>query len=140
MDKAMPEVDAFGVDAAAGAEEVEVTWMLAGSILKPGGGGTELGNRDTPVAMPAGTYARGAPRRLERRSWAVGLAPKVEILGRGATIGGVTMGETGGATVVLHYGCCWCTQLPRSCPTSQETASGCPLAPEDVVAQSSCKC
>ena len=42
MGKAMPEVDAFGVDVAAGAEEVEVTQMLAGSSLKPGGGAREV--------------------------------------------------------------------------------------------------
>ena len=61
MGKAMPEVDAFGVDAAVGAEEVEVTRTLVGSILKPGGGGRVVGNRDTPVTMPAGTDARGTP-------------------------------------------------------------------------------
>ena len=75
--KAMPEVDAFGVDAAAGAEEVEVTRMLVGSILKPGGGGREVGKRDTPVAMPAGADTRGMlPRRLERRLWALASHPK----------------------------------------------------------------
>ena len=42
MGKAMPEVDTFGVDAAVGAEEVEVTRMLAGSSLKPGGGAGEV--------------------------------------------------------------------------------------------------
>ena len=57
----MPELDAFGVDAAAGAEEVEMTRMLVGSNLKPGGGAGEAWKRDTPVAMPAGTGARGAP-------------------------------------------------------------------------------
>ena len=42
MGKATPEVDAFGMDAAAGAEEVEVTQTLAHSILKPGGGPGEV--------------------------------------------------------------------------------------------------
>ena len=42
MGKAAPEVDAFGVDAAAGVEEVEATQMLVGSILKPGGGAREV--------------------------------------------------------------------------------------------------
>ena len=76
MGKLMPEVDAFGVDAAAGAEEVEVTRVLVGSILKPGGGGREDGKRDTPVTMPAGTDARGAPRRPGRRSWALASHPR----------------------------------------------------------------
>ena len=42
MGKAMPEVDAFSVDAAAGVEELEVTRTLVGSILKPGGGAREV--------------------------------------------------------------------------------------------------
>ena len=82
MGKAMPEVDTFGVDAAVGAKEVEVTWALVGSILKSGGGGREVGKRDTPVAMPAGTDARGR----SPEDWNGGrghcLAPKAEILGR----------------------------------------------------------
>ena len=61
MGRAMPELDAFGVDAAAGVEEVETTWMLPGSDLKPRGGVGEVWKRDTPVAMLAGTGARGAP-------------------------------------------------------------------------------
>ena len=69
--KVMPEVDAFGVDAAAGAEEVEVTWVLVGSILKPGGGGRQDGKRDTPVTMLGGTDARGTPQRPGRRLWAL---------------------------------------------------------------------
>ena len=97
--KAMPEVDAFSVDAAAGAEEVEVTWMLVGSILKPGGGGREVAKRDTPVAMPAGTDARGAPPKTGTEVVGTGLAPKAEIQGNGVTAGGGPMGVTGGATV-----------------------------------------
>ena len=97
--KAMPEVDAFGVDAAAGVEEVEVTRMLVGSILKPGGGAREVWKRDTPVTMPADTEARGAPPKTGMEVAGTGLAPKVEIPGRGAMAGGRTMGITGGATV-----------------------------------------
>ena len=68
-DKLTAEVDAFGVDVAVGAEEVEVTQALVSSILKPGGGGREDRKRDTPVAMPAGTDIRGGPpRRPGRRS------------------------------------------------------------------------
>ena len=104
MGKAMPEVDAFGVDAAVGAEEVEVTWMLVSSILKPGGGGREVGNRDTPVTMPAGTDARGAPPKTGTEVVGTGLAPKAEIPGRGVTAGGGTMGITGGATVGCTMG------------------------------------
>ena len=72
MGKATPEVDAFGVDAAAGAEEVEVTRMLVGSFLKPGGGAREVWERDTPVTMPAGTETG----RLERRLLALASHPK----------------------------------------------------------------
>ena len=76
MGKLMPEVDTFGVDTAAGADEMDFTQALVGSILKPGGGGREDEKRDTPVAMPAGTDARGAPpRRPGRRSWALALHP-----------------------------------------------------------------
>ena len=100
MGKLTPEVDAFGVDAAVGAEEVEVTRVLVGSILKPGGGGREDGKRDTPVTMPAGTDTRGAPPPKTRTEVVgTGLAPKAEILGRGVTAGGWTIGVTGGATV-----------------------------------------
>ena len=100
----MPEVDAFSVDAAAGAEEVEVTRTLVGSILKRGGGGREVGNRDTPVTMPAGTDTRGAPPKTGMEVVGTGLAPKVEIPGRGAMAGGGTMGVTGGATVGCTMG------------------------------------
>ena len=72
---------------------------LVGSILKPGGGGREVGNRDTPVAMPAETDARGAPPKTGTEVVGTGLAPKVEIPGRGVMAGGRTMGVTGGATV-----------------------------------------
>ena len=100
MGKLMPEVDAFGVDTAAGADKVEVTWALVGSILKPGGGGREDQKRDTPVAMPTGTDARGTPPPNTRDGGrGTGLAPKAEILGRGATAGGWTIGVTGGATL-----------------------------------------
>ena len=102
--KAMPEVDAFGMDAAAGAEEVEVTRMLVGSILKPGGGGREVLKRDTPVTMLAGTEARGAPLKTGTEVAGTGLTPKAEILGRGVTAGGGTMGITGGATVGCTMG------------------------------------
>ena len=102
----MPEVDAFGVDTAAGAEEVEVTWMLAGSTLKPGGGSREVENRDTPVTMPAGAEARGAPPKTGTEALGIGVAPKTEILGREAMATGGTKGVTGGATVGMHYGCC----------------------------------
>ena len=95
----MSEVDAFDVDSAAGAEEVEVTWTLAGSTLKPGGGAIEVENRDTPVAMLAGTDARGTPPKTGTEVMGVGVAPKAEILGREATAAGGTMGITGGATV-----------------------------------------
>ena len=104
MGKAMPEVDAFCVDAAAGAEEVEVTRTFVGSILKPGGGGREVGKRDTPVTMPAGTDARGTPPKTGTQVVGTGLTPKAEILGRGATAGGRTMGVTGGATVGCTMG------------------------------------
>ena len=100
----MPEVDTFGVDAAVGAEEVEVTRMLVGSILKPGGGGREVWKRDTPVAMPAGTDTRGAPPKTGTEVTGTGLALKAEILGRGAMAGGRTMGVTGGATVGCTMG------------------------------------
>ena len=96
--RATPEVDAFGVDAAVGAEEVEVTWMLSGSTLKPGGGGREVENRDTPVTMPAGTDAIGASPKARTEVEGVGVACKVEILGRGAMAAGGNMGITGGAT------------------------------------------
>ena len=102
--KAMPEVDAFDVDAAAGAEEVEVTRMLVGSILKPGGGGREVWKRDTPVTMPAGMDARGAPLKTGTEVVGTGLTPKAEILGRGVMAGGGTMGVTGGATVGCTMG------------------------------------
>ena len=77
--KATPEVDAFGVDAAVGAEEVEVTSMLVGSILKPGGGAREVWKRDTPVTMPAGTEARGTPPKTGTEVAGTYLAPKAEI-------------------------------------------------------------
>ena len=67
----MPEVDAFGVDAAAGAEVVEVTQALVGSILKPGGGGREDGKSDTPVTMPAEKDTRGTPQRPGQKLWAL---------------------------------------------------------------------
>ena len=51
MSKLMPEVDTFSMDAAVGTEQVEVTWVLVGSILKPGGGGREDRKRDTPVRL-----------------------------------------------------------------------------------------
>ena len=95
----MPEVDAFGVDAAAGAEEVEVTQTFVGSILKQGGGAREVWKRDTPVTMPAGTEARGTSPKTGTEVTGTGLAPKAEIPGRGVTAGGRTMGVTGGATV-----------------------------------------
>ena len=75
MGKAMPEVDTFSMDAAVGAEEVKVTGMLVGSILKPGGGGREVGNRDTPVTMPAGTDVRGTPPKTGMEVVGTGLAP-----------------------------------------------------------------
>ena len=109
MGKATPEVDAFGVDTAVGAEEVEVTWTLVGSILKPGGGGREDGNRDTPVTMPAGTDTRGAPLKTGTEVVGTGLTPKAEIPGRGVMAGGGTMGITGGCHCGMHYGCRWCT-------------------------------
>ena len=94
------------------------------------------GKRDTPGTMPAGTDARGAPPKTRMEVVGTGLAPKVEILGRGAMAGGWTIGITGGATV----GCTTVYELPKSFPMSQETASGSPLAPEDGVARSSCRC
>ena len=96
----MPELDAFGVDAAAGAEEVETTQMLAGSGLKPRGGAGEAWKRDTPVVMPAGTGARGTPLKTGTVVTGTGPMPKFPetgILGRGATIGGGTADITGGA-------------------------------------------
>ena len=74
MGKLMPEVDAFGVDTAAGADKVEVTRVLVGSILKPGGGGREDQKRDTPVAMPTGTDARGTPLPQTQGTEVVALA------------------------------------------------------------------
>ena len=100
----MPEVDAFCVDAAVGAEEVEVTLTLVGSILKPGGGGREVGNRDTPVTMLAGTDTRGAPPKTGTEVVGTGLAPKAEIPGRRTMAGGGTMGITGAATVGCTMG------------------------------------
>ena len=101
MGKLMPEVDAFVVDAAAGAEVVEVTRVPVGSILKPGGGGREDGKSDIPVTMPAETDARGAPifAKIGMEVIGTGLTPKAEILGRGVTTGGCTIGITGTATV-----------------------------------------
>ena len=104
MGKLIPEVDAFGVDVAAGAEEVEVTQVLVGSILKPGDGGREDRKRDTPVTMLAGTDARGTPPKTGTEVMGTGLTPKAEILGRGATAGGWTIGITGGATVGCTMG------------------------------------
>ena len=84
MGRAMPEVDAFGVDAAVGAEEVEVTWMLSGSTLKPGGGGREVENRDTPVAMQAGTDAIGAPPKARTEVEGVGCHMQSGNTGKGS--------------------------------------------------------
>ena len=61
MGKVAAEPDAFGVETAAGAEEVEARLTLVGSGPKPGGGVVDIWKRDTPVTMPAGTGARGAP-------------------------------------------------------------------------------
>ena len=83
----MPELDAFSVDAAAGAEEVEATRTLAGSGLKPGGGAGEARKRDTPVAMLAGTGARGTLPKTGTVVTGTGPMPKFPeagILGRGA--------------------------------------------------------
>ena len=102
MGRAMPELDAFSVDAAAGAEEVEMTRMLAGSDLKPGSGAGEAWKRDTPVAMPAGTGARGTPPKTGTVVTGTGPMPKFPkagIPGRGAMTGGGTAGITGGAIV-----------------------------------------
>ena len=63
--KVVAEPDAFGVETAAGAEEVEAKLTLVGSGPKPGDRAVEVWKRDTPVTMPAGTGARGAPQRLE---------------------------------------------------------------------------
>ena len=72
--KVAAEPDPFGIETAAGAEEVEVrlTFVGSGSTVrtgveevearltlvgcgsKPGGGAVEVWKRDTPVAMPAG--------------------------------------------------------------------------------------
>ena len=102
MGRAMPELDAFGVDAAAGAEEVEVTRTLAGSGLKLGGGAGEAWKRDTPVAMPAGTGARDTPPKTGTVVAGTGPMPKFPeagILGRGVMMEGGTVGITGGAII-----------------------------------------
>ena len=98
----MPELDAFGVDAAAGVEEVEVTQTLAGSSLKPRGGAGEAWKRDTPVTMLAGTGAWGTPLKTGTVVMGTGPMPKFPeagIPGRGAMTEGRTTGVTGGAIV-----------------------------------------
>ena len=60
MGKTMPVPDTLGIDAAAGAEEVEGTATLVRCGANPRGGAEE-GKRDKPVAMPIGMGVRGAP-------------------------------------------------------------------------------
>ena len=76
MGKTMPGPDAFGVDAAAGAEEVEGRMTLASCGAKPGGGAWEDGKRDTLVAMPAGMGVRGTPPKTGTVVVGTGLTPK----------------------------------------------------------------
>ena len=85
--KVMPEPDAFGVETAAGVEEVEVRLTLAGSGLKPGGGLVEVWKRDTPVTMLAGTGARGAPPKTGAAVAGTGPPPKPPV--------GITLGREG---------------------------------------------
>ena len=99
MGMVTPESDTLGVDAAAGAEEVEATWVLADSGLKPGGRGREVGKRDTPVTTAADTGARGAAPNTGMAVVGTGLALKAGSPGRGVTTGGGTKGVTGGTTV-----------------------------------------
>ena len=96
--KLMPEVDAFSVDAAAGAEQVEVTRVLVGSILKPKVEAEKTG-KETHLSPCQQEQMQEAPPKTRMEVVGTGLAPKVEILGRGAMAGGWTIGITGGATV-----------------------------------------
>ena len=61
MGKPAADPDALGVEAAAGAEEVEASPPLTCKGVKPGGGAMKLLKRDTPVTMLVGTGAIGAP-------------------------------------------------------------------------------
>ena len=95
MGKAMADPDAFGVEAAAGEEEVEARLMLAGSSLKPGGRAAETWKRDTPVAMLAGTGVRGAPHKTGVVATGTGPTPRPPVgrtLGRGGMLEGWAMG------------------------------------------------
>ena len=58
----------------------------------------------TPVAMLAGTDARGIPPKTGTEVVGTGLTPKAEIPGRGVMAGGGTMSITGGATVGCTMG------------------------------------
>ena len=76
--------------------------MFAGSGLKPRGGAGEVWKRDTPVAMPAGIGARGTPPKTGTVVAGTGPMPKFPeagIPGIGVTMGGGTMGVTGGAII-----------------------------------------
>ena len=95
------------VDAAAGAEEVEVTRMLVGSILKPGGGAEKFGRGTHLSPCRQEQRQEALPRRLERRSWALASHPK-QNTGKRNDGWRWDYGHNCRCHHGMHYGCRWC--------------------------------